>query len=113
MAPAPFKGTVTLQGKSGNTYEVPMSFSDVAGAAGTDDRSGVGFFQAPEPVAIVDIALSAAGTDTVRLELRAGGVDTGRTWRNASILQSLALPRLPRAAGWYPANAMLQLIQRA
>lgn len=113
MVAAPFKGVVTLKGKSGNSYEVPMSFSDVSAAAATDDRTGVGFFQLPEPCAITDIALSAAGTDTVRLELRANGVDTGRTWRNASLLTSIPLPRLAAAAGWYPAQTMLQLVQRA
>lgn len=113
MAATPYKLTVTLQGVSGQTYEIPLSASDVAGASAVDDRSSLAMFQCAERCAIVDIVASAAGVDCPRIELRANGNDTGRTWRTASLLASIPQPRLARAAGWFPPNTMLQLVQRA
>lgn len=113
MVATPYKGTVLIEFEGGGSMEQPFSASDVAGAYVTWDKTGGGTtLVLPARGAITDIVVSADGADTKRLELYVNTLDTGRTWRTAQLL-STVLNRILRAAGWFPAGAQIQMIQRA
>jgi hypothetical protein len=89
MAAAAFKGTISLQGISGNQYIEPFSMSDVANAFATFDSSGLSFLQLPEPATIVDVVEVTGGTDTTKTRVWVNNRDTGITWVNTSILNTI------------------------
>ena len=89
MAAAAFTGTISLQGISGNQYVEPFSASDVANAFVTFDSSGLAFLQLPEPCTIVDIVEVTGGTDTAKSRVWVNNRDTGITWVNDAILNTI------------------------
>ena len=89
MAAAAFKGTISLLGISGAQYIEPFSMSDVANAYATFDSSGLTFLQLPEPCTIVDIVEVTGGTDTTKTRIWVNNKDTGITYVNTSILNTI------------------------
>jgi hypothetical protein len=89
MAAAPFSGVISLQGLSGNQYVEPFTCTDVANAFVTFDSSGLSFLQLPEPATIVDIVEHTGGTDTTKTRVWVNNRDTGITWRNTAILDTI------------------------
>ena len=89
MVAAAFKGVISLQGISGTQYVEPFSMSDVANAFATFDSSGLAFLQLPEPCTIVDIVEITGGTDTTKTRVWVNNRDTGITWVNTAILNTI------------------------
>jgi len=89
MAAAAFKGTVSLRGISGESYIEAISMSDVANAYVTFDATGLTFCHIPEPAAIVDIVCVTGGTDTTKMRIFVNGRDTGKTFVNTAVLNTI------------------------
>ena len=89
MAATPVYGTVSFQGLSGAQIVEPFTVTDVANAYCTFDSSGLTFVNLPEPATLVDIVLSADGTDTKKLRIWVNNKDTGITYRDASVIVSV------------------------
>lgn len=73
MAAAPFTGLLTLAGTAGGSIQLRLYFSDVAAAkAKIDSSSGSDFIILPtgQDWVLMDLSLSAAGTDTTNSQLR-------------------------------------------
>jgi hypothetical protein len=112
MAATPYTGIVTFKGKSGANYVLPISGSDVALAFVTFSKSNQTFWNPPELVWLTDIALSASGVDTTRLELWANGADINVSFLDGMILKSIPLPRLTTTYPIAP-GTMVQFKQQA
>lgn len=107
MAATPFKlapAFADAQGRPVATYS--MSCSDVANAFATNDGDGLTFIDLPREypdgspiqggVFLDDAFLSAAGVDTTRLELWAGGFPTTHVLRGAALASAANVKRVPR-----------------
>lgn len=75
MAAAPKNATILFRGKSGQQYSYSIYLSDVANAfvtwatTTTAGSGSVNFITAPEDMALVDITIASAPTDTTSLIL--------------------------------------------
>jgi hypothetical protein len=116
MAAAAFKGTITMLGLSGAQYQEPFAASDVANAFVTFDSSGLAFLNLPEPVSVVDVALSASGTDTTKLRFWVNNRDSGKTVLNSGVVSTVN-NRVPLPLNFgnpaMPGNVQIQLKQLA
>lgn len=112
MAATPFKGVLSLTGKSGAPYTLPFSASDVANAYVTFDDTNTSFAQIGEPAMLTDIVLTAAGVDTTRLDLYVAGKASGITFNDASVKNTIPVPRIV-VRPWIAPGAMIQLKQIA
>ena len=110
MVAAPFKGVLTLRGKSGIDYALPFSASDVAAAFVTFDGTGLTVCQINEAVQLRDMVLTAAGTDTTTLNLFVGGLQAPISFNNASIKNTIPLPRVA-VNPWFLPMSQIQLKQ--
>lgn len=94
MVAVPFKGVVEStygSGAPGPAYR--FSANDVAGGMVTfDDIPGTpSFIQFPAGLRLSDIKISAAGTDTKALVVTRGTETTSRIFRQAPLVETLAL----------------------
>lgn len=112
MAATPYTGTLTFVGESGQPYVMPISGDDVAAAFVTFTKTGQKFWNAPETVYLTDIALSASGVDTTRIELFLNGADQNISWLDGTVLKSIQYPRVTRPIG-IAQGAMIQFKQQA
>lgn len=106
MAATPFKVSLAFT----DERKVPvatysLSASDVANAFATNDGDGLTFIDLPKEypngnpiqgnVILDDAFLSAAGVDTTRLELWAGGFPTQHILRDAALASAANVKRVP------------------
>jgi hypothetical protein len=89
MAATPVYGTIIMQGINGTQFTESFTTTDVANGYVTFDATGLKFWQAPEPVTVVDIQTSADGTDTKKWRFYVNGRDSGLGVRIGSVLQSI------------------------
>ena len=114
MAAAPFKATAIIAAGSpkGPTKPFSLTVSDV-NAAFYVWPSGQNFnvLSGDFDCYIVDLILSAAGTDTSQGEIFVGGVSTGFKILNATTLATTIVRPLPQAPIRVPKGQALQITQ--
>ena len=113
MAAAAFKGTVTFVAGDGKTQTEAFTASDVADALVTFTSTNNNFIniRGRGRISLVDISLSAAGTDTSQINLFASGLDTGERILNAGIVATVN-NRMP-APKYFLAGSSFQIKQLA
>jgi hypothetical protein len=95
MAAAAFKGTITMRNiQTGETAVQPFTCTDVANAFALFVNNGLNnFINAPgnktQTAVITDVSLSAGGTDTSQLNLRASQKDTGINFLNSGVVSTV------------------------
>lgn len=105
MVAAPQFGFLRFVGKSKKPYNVDLYASDVDKAkVNLDDGAGAGtgsetFWDPPEDVVLVDMAIHTGMTDTTYIRVTKGGVPLGNTLRYAAQLDT-SDARQPLAIGF-------------
>lgn len=112
MAATPYKIMATFRGRSGQTYQVPISADDVAGNRLDFDQTGTEDWIAPEQVELIDLVSSADGVDTKKFELYVNGQQTTYVWFSAMVKNTIPLPRIA-AFPVIATGARVQFYQRA
>lgn len=85
----PFKGQVTFRLMNGMVAVEPFTASDVADAYIVFTNSGNTFYDMPEAGMLTDVALSAAGVTTTKLNLKARGKDSGITLLGSGLVTTI------------------------
>lgn len=85
MAAAPFKGILKFVAQDGKTFAYPVTVSDVNAAfyIFPDGNNVVSLPTGHGTLALVDVALSASGTDTSTGAIYVNGKNTGELVMNA------------------------------
>jgi hypothetical protein len=88
MAPAPFKVVMKFVGQNGQAFSYPCTVSDVNAEyyVFPDANNDVILPSTAGTIALVDIVLSAAGTDTSKASIWVNGRDTGELILNSANL---------------------------
>jgi len=116
MAAAAFKGVIKLATQSGQTIQYPVTVSDVAGAYAVfpDGNNDVVLPSNMGTLWIVDVILSAAGTDTSRMDIYVNGKSTGEQVLNtANLATGVNRQFLGSPVGGIAAGARMRLTQIA
>lgn len=114
MAAAAFKGVLKFVGQNGRVIQHNISASDVADEF-YQFGSGDGFVQLPmdQNYFLVDLILTAAGTDTSRAEIYANQKLTPEQIQNGANLATNVSRQFAGAAIGFGAGAMLKFKQKA
>jgi hypothetical protein len=88
MSAAPFKAIVKCVAQNGQTFSYPITVSDVNGEyyVFPDGNNDVVLPSDKGVISIVDIVLSAAGTDTSKADIYVNGKTTGEQILNSANL---------------------------
>jgi len=117
MTAAPFKATVVFEYADGFKESTFMTASDVAAAAlvnAADSSTEIKLSAAHGPAKLVDISLTAAGTDTSNMDILGNGRNVGTQVMNAGNLYNGFSRQFQGAKlGWFPPGATVRFIQRA
>lgn len=116
MVAAAFTGTLVLQGQTGKRISYPITASDVA-AANYIFPDGNGDVVLPTNLGgyltVVDLILSAAGTDTRTADIYVNGKVTGEAVQNNANLYNGQYRQFMSAPVNIAAGARVRFIQRA
>jgi len=115
MVAAAFKITATFKARDGSTKMRSLTVSDVANAYAIyeDGTTNAAIINTAQDVALTDLILSAAGTDTTQLEIFLNGASTGTKILNATSLYTGVIRPLQQAPLRIPRGATLTLKQLA
>lgn len=121
MAATPKNAVFVFLGVNGNppkSYNIDAYFSDVDGAAVRFDSTGDGagsdsdtFWMPPEPVLLIDVAITTGMADTTKAALVRNGIPTGHTLRYVPHVDSVA-KRPALSVGFLPGQRV-GAVQRA
>lgn len=114
MAAAPFKANmvVALGSQRGAPKFIPLTVSDVNGEfAIFPSGSSESILHGQKDVYIIDIVLSAAGTDTSQMEYFLNSISSGQKSLNATMLATAVNRPFQQAPFRVPAGAMIKIKQ--
>lgn len=113
MVAAPFKITMVARSARGGSKVYYLTASDVANEYALFPSGDSSVVLNDVPVWITDVALSAAGSDTSRLEFFINGVSTGLIILNAASLVTAVTRTIQQAPIYVPAGAQIKIKQLA
>lgn len=113
MAAAPFVAVTVWRTQSGQSYTQRATVSDVA--AGTyvfqDASTDLTLPMGQGNVALVDVQLSAAGTDTTRATIFCNQRETGEQIQNALNLASNLSRQFLQSPVWFAPGSRVKFVQ--
>lgn len=114
MAAAAFKGTLIFRGSNGQPKQYPVTISDVNAAfyIFPDGNNVLNLPSNMGTVYLVDLILSAAGTDTTTAGIYANGKDTGEAVQNSANLATNQSRQFNLAPIGFAPGAQIRFTQR-
>jgi len=114
MAAAAFKGVLIVESlRTRVRKNIPITFSDVDTEFGVFPSGETAtVLNGGNDVAIVDLVLSAAGTDTSQMEYFINGVSTGQKTLNATMLSTAIGRAFQQAPLVVPAGSIFRITQQ-
>lgn len=113
MAAAAFKANLIVRGSDGWRWSYPTTVSDVNAAyyVFPDGNNDVILPSNHGAITIIDLILSAAGTDTSQAKIYVNGVDSGQKVQNAANVGTVYNRQFMSAPLTVPAGARLRFEQ--